>query len=181
MSNTPKLDKDDIELFRNAIGPVRPIQQNKVVHSSNKPKPMPLQTRADERIVLFEMDSGAIDPGTIETGDELHYKRPGIQNKYFQKLRRGQISIEAELDLHGMTVAEAKNALSQFLTYIKTRNKRCVRIIHGKGHGSRHGKPVLKNKLNHWLQQRDEVLAFCSARPIDGGTGAIYVLIKRLT
>lgn len=181
MSKTPKLNKDDIELFRNAIGPVLPIVQNKVVHNSNKPKPIPIQTQADERIVLAEMESGTIDPMTIETGDELHYKRPGIQNKHFQKLRRGQISIEAELDLHGMTVVEAKDALSRFFSYSHARNKRCVRIIHGKGHGSRHGKPVLKNKLNHWLQQRDDVLAFCSARPVDGGTGAIYVLIKRLT
>ena len=96
-----------------------------------------------------------------------------------RKLRRGQFQIGPALDLHGMTVATAREALTRFLHAARREGRSCVRIIHGKGNGSRHRGPVLKLKINHWLRQRDEVLAFCSARPVDGGTGAIYVLLRR--
>ena len=102
-----------------------------------------------------------------------------LQQKLLKQLRRGQLTITAELDLHGYIVADARIALTEFLTDCRRHGDRCVRIVHGKGHGSRQKLPVLKNKVNTWLQQRDEILAFCSARPADGGTGAVYVLLKR--
>ncbi|MCG8379470.1 MAG: Smr/MutS family protein, partial [Proteobacteria bacterium] len=105
--------------------------------------------------------------------------KPGLQKQTLRKLRRGQFNIEGELDLHGMTAVMAKEALSTFLKRCKSQNKRCIRIIHGKGLGSKDKKPVIKNKLNNWLQKRDDILAFCSAREVDGGTGAIYLLLKR--
>ena len=95
-----------------------------------------------------------------------------------RKLRRGQYAIEAQLDLHGNTVPEARERVSTFLRDMQTQGKRCVRIIHGKGKSSEGKLPVLKGKVNAWLQQWDQVLAFCSARPNDGGTGAIYVLLR---
>ncbi|MEZ5671388.1 MAG: Smr/MutS family protein [Thiotrichaceae bacterium] len=90
----------------------------------------------------------------------------------------GQFSISAELDLHGLIVSQAREAVVDFLHYCRDRSLRCVRIVHGKGYGSWQKQPILKGKLNHWLRQRDEVLAFCPARGVDGGTGAVYVLLK---
>jgi len=116
----------------------------------------------------------------FETGEELLHVRPGLQQTVIRKLRRGQYAIEAELDLHGATVTQAREAVDEFLGAARERGKRCVRIIHGKGHSSVGKMPVLKGKVNSWLRQKDEVLAFCSARPNDGGTGAVYVLLKRI-
>jgi DNA-nicking Smr family endonuclease len=118
-------------------------------------------------------------PAELETGVELLFARNGLQHSVLRKLRRGQFSVAAELDLHGLRVEEARQELGQFLLHCRLTHKQCVRIIHGKGNRSHRQQPVLKGKVNHWLRQRDEVLAFCSARPIDGGTGAIYVLLKR--
>ena len=129
--------------------------------------------------MLADMFSDSIDPADMETGEELLFARDGLQHSVLRKLRRGQFSVAAELDLHGLRVEEARQELSHFLIHCRITHKQCVRIIHGKGNGSRRQQPVLKGKVNHWLRQRDEVLAFCSARPIDGGTGAIYLLLKR--
>ena len=101
-----------------------------------------------------------------------------MQKKVFRKLKRGQYSIEAELDLHGLTKVEAEEQLNMFISEIRDQGIRCVRIIHGKGYGSTNKGPVIKPLVNRWLQQRSEILAFCSARPADGGTGAVYVLVK---
>jgi DNA-nicking Smr family endonuclease len=115
----------------------------------------------------------------METGEEIYYCREGLQQTVLRKLKRGQFRVSAFLDLHGMTVTIARQALAHFLQIARRDNITCVRIIHGKGNRSRHKGPILKHKVNHWLRQRDEVLAFCSARPVDGGTGAVYVLLRR--
>ena len=128
--------------------------------------------------MLRELLQDHLDPAELETGEELSFLRPGLQQKLLRKLRRGQFSVAAELDLHGMTANEAYAAVGEFLKRARTRNARCVRIIHGKGNGSLHKLPVLKAKIGGWLRRRDEVLAYCSARPVDGGTGAVYVLLK---
>jgi DNA-nicking Smr family endonuclease len=144
------------------------------------PAPIPRFTLADERQVLADMMSDYFEPADLETGEELVYRRDGVQQAVLRKLRRGQFRVGAVLDLHGMTVAAAKEALAAFLHRARRDSLSCVRIIHGKGNGSRHRGPVLKQKINGWLRQRDEVLAFCSARAMDGGTGAIYVLLRRM-
>ena len=87
--------------------------------------------------------------------------------------------IEAELDLHGLTAERAEPMLATFLAECQQQQIRCVRVIHGKGWGSRDNRPVLKSKVNYWLRQSDAVLAFCSATIEDGGTGALYILLKR--
>jgi DNA-nicking Smr family endonuclease len=115
----------------------------------------------------------------IETGEELEFVRPGIQHRLFQELRRGSIPPEEMLDLHGLRVVEARQALAGFLAYAIRHRLRVVQIIHGKGYRSEDRQPVLKQKINQWLRQRDEVLAFCSAPRFDGGTGAAYVLLSR--
>jgi DNA-nicking Smr family endonuclease len=96
-------------------------------------------------------------------------------------LRGGHWVVQSELDLHGLRVDEAREALARFLAEVRRRGDRCVRIIHGKGLRSRNREPVLKSKVRGWLRQRDEVLAFVEARPIAGGSGAVVVLLKAAT
>jgi DNA-nicking Smr family endonuclease len=169
---------EDQALFRQAVQDVTPLHTDRLPLSAPKPKPIARQRQLDEQQVIHDMLSEHYDPSQWETGEELLFMRPGVQHSVLQKLRRGQYSIHAELDLHGMVVSVARVSVGEFLHECRARGVRCARIIHGKGYGSWQRKPVLKAKLNKWLQQRDEVMAFCSARQVDGGTGAIYVLLK---
>ena len=179
MSKKSDPTDDEPGLFRKMMGDVRPLDQDKIHPYRQKPPARPVKREQEEKQVIRDMMSDPMDLDELETGEELIFSRSGVQSNVIRKLRRGQFSIEAELDLHRMTANEARQAVAQFLPSMSQAGKRCVRIIHGKGHGSFNKLPVLKLKLNHWLKQRDEVLAFCSARPVDGGTGAIYVLLKR--
>jgi DNA-nicking Smr family endonuclease len=172
--------KNKSALFREAMQGVKPLKcDNKVPLAKPRPLPFPKQRLLEEALVRTDMLSEDYDPAEMETGEELLFVRPGIQHSVFMKLRRGYFSVTAELDLHGMIVRIARTEVAAFLRECQNRNVRCARIIHGKGYGSWQKQPVLKEQLNKWLQQRDEVLAFCSARQVDGGTGAVYVLIKR--
>ena len=158
---------------------VRPIRTDKVLNHPPKPSPDPVQTRKDEARVMKKLLDLRYDSAEFQPGDVLIFKRPGVSKAVLQKLRRGQYSMSTELDLHGMTMAEAEQALNRFITHVRETGARCVRIVHGKGHRSGNRGPVLKPLASTWLTKRDEVLAFCSARPVDGGTGALYVLLKR--
>jgi DNA-nicking Smr family endonuclease len=174
-----KPDPEDVDLFRTSVGEVRPVHDDRVAPHRRALSPRPMFRELDEAAVLQDLLSDHFDAADMETGDELIFIRPGLQLRTLRKLRRGQIVVDAELDLHGMTVPVARNAVASFLVGCLRRRIQCVRIIHGKGRGSRHRGPVLKTKVGGWLRQRDEVLAYCSARSYDGGTGAIYVLLKR--
>jgi DNA-nicking Smr family endonuclease len=174
-----KPDPDDIKLFRDSVGNVKTVSNDRVAPVRRKIAPRPVFRERDETEVLRDMLSDLFDPAEMENGDELLYIRPGLQQRTVRKLRRGKLSLEAELDLHGMTVPVARTAVAGFLRECQHRHVQCARIIHGKGLGSRHRAPVLKQKVGGWLRQRDEVLAYCSARHYDGGTGALYVLLKR--
>ena len=180
MSKKPTSTDSSTELFRQLVGEVRPLSQDKIHPYRQKPPARPIKRQEDEKQVLQDMMSDLFEIDEVETGEELIFTRPGVQTSVMRKLRRGQFSIEAELDLHRMTAEQARQAIAHFLHQMGIDGRRCVRIIHGKGHGSFNKTPVLKNKVNRWLRQRDEVLAFCSARPVDGGTGALYVLLKRI-
>ena len=179
MAKKSDIEPQDRALFRNTIGSVKRLHHDRVEHPGSSPPPVPRYTDADERQVLIDMVSSYFDPAELETGDEIAYCSDGLQHAVLRKLRRGQFKVGAVLDLHGMTVPMARQALTEFLHRARLNHITCVRIIHGKGNRSRHRGPVLKQKTSQWLQRRDEVLAFCSARPMDGGTGAIYVLLKR--
>lgn len=174
-----KRSKDDSRLFREHVHGIRPVRQDRVAPHRTKRKPVPEQSRRDAAAVLESLLSDDYDPAEVETGEELLYVRPGLQHAVIRKLRRGQYAIEAELDLHGYTVPQAREALDKFLRNARAFGKRCVRVIHGKGRSSEGKMPVLKGKVNVWLQQKNEVMAFCSAVPRDGGTGAVYVLLRR--
>ena len=123
--------------------------------------------------------SDDLEISDYRTGDELRYSRPGLSKALLRKLRKGEYLVEAELDLHGKIVSEAKQSVGLFLKKCCNTQRRCIRIIHGKGLGSPGGQPKLKIKLDIWLRQRDDVLAYCSAQPQDGGMGAVYVLLKK--
>ena len=174
-----KRHKGHDPLFREHIGDVRPVKQDRVSPHRTKRKPVPEQSRRDAVEVIKSLLSDDYDPADIETGEELLYFRPGLQHSVVRKLRRGQYAIEAELDLHGLTVPQAREALDKFSRTARTLGKRCVRIVHGKGRSSEGKMPVLKGKVNAWLRQKGDVLAFSTAIPRDGGTGAVYVLLRR--
>ena len=178
MRHKPKVSSEDAALFRAEVGTVKPLVHDRHPTPKRRPKPRARQRLRDEQQVLTDLLSDEYEPAELETGEELLFARPGLQHGVLRKLRRGQFSVGAQLDLHGMTVAVARVALGEFLHDCRRNASRCVRIIHGKGRGSSHKGPVLKGKVNKWLMQRDEVLAFCSTPRTDGGTGAIYVLLK---
>jgi len=174
-----KPDPEDSRLFRDSVGEVRPVHHDRIVPTRRAPGTRPKFRDQDEALVLRDLLSDHHEPLDVETGDELVFVRAGLQQRTLKKLRRGLFVVGAELDLHGMTVPVARHAVAEFLHACRLRRVQCARIVHGKGRGSRHRAPVLKHKIGHWLQQRDEVLAYCSARQCDGGTGAVYVLLKR--
>lgn len=174
-----KLDDADKALFRQAVADARPLPQDKIKPARPRSAPVPRSRLRDEQAIMRSLLSDPVDLEDIQTGEEMIYSRDGIQASLLRKLRRGQIRVDAELDLHRLTRDKARAAITQFLAASLSQDKRCLRIIHGKGLGSFNKQPVLKGLVNHWLQQHNAVLAFCSARPNDGGTGALYVLLRR--
>lgn len=179
MTDHSDIDDEERRLFRNAVSGIRQIRHDKIAPVRSRRKPYPHQRYRDNQEVLKESLSMPPDQADIEVGDELLFSRNGVQNSVMRKLRRGQYRSEAELDLHRLTAVQAHQALTSFILHCQRRHLRCVRIIHGKGLGSKDQRPVLKGRVNQWLRQWDDVLAFCSARPCDGGSGATYVLLRK--
>lgn len=171
-------DEADDEFRRAMRGVRRHVPGDRAHRNVKAPTPRPRQTEADEAAVIHEMMSGP-DPECFETGETLSYRAPGVQERVLRQLRRGGYRREAELDLHGLNRDRAREAVSEFLALCRQRDYRCVRIIHGKGKGSPNSGPVLKRVLDGWLRKVRNVVAFCSARPADGGSGALYVLLRR--
>lgn len=179
MTRRREVTAEEKALFRAHVGEVRRITAARAESAPRRPAPIPRQRQADEAQVMDELTTLEYDPASLETGDELLYRGAGLQDRQFRRLRRGQFRVEGQLDLHGYTAEAARVAVAAFLTHSRQGGRRCVRIIHGKGRGSRNGRPVLKAQVNHWLRQRRDVLGFCSTLPADGGTGAVYVLLKK--
>ena len=174
------LRPDEQAEFREAMKDVRPLEVPQTAPEQKElPAPIPRQSMQDEQDVLFSLLTHAYDFDELETGEELLYLRPGLQQSLLRKLRRGHFALQASLDLHGLTVPEAKEAIGIFLAQARQRDLRCVRIIHGKGLSSPNKEPVLKGKVRGWLMQREEILAFSQARPMEGGGGAVVVLLGR--
>ncbi len=175
-----RLRPEDREIFRASVADVTPLPgRNRADPAPRQPRPVPAQRLRDDHAVLQDSLSDRIpwDAG-LETGEELSFLRNGIPAQTLRKLRRGHWTIQGELDLHGLTSPEARALLVEFLNDCALRGLRCVRIIHGKGLRSKNREPVLRQKVAHWLMQRDEILAFCQARRTEGGSGAVVVLLK---
>jgi DNA-nicking Smr family endonuclease len=167
------------ELFSRAIGPTQPLRAHgRVVHAPQPAPPEPRQRQRDEQNVLRESISDEFDASTLLHVDEhLSFRRPGIGPDVTAKLRRGHWAVQAQVDLHGLRTDEAREALGSFLREAQRAGLRCVRVVHGKGLGSPGKAPVLKSKVHGWLVQKKEVLAFVQARPLEGGAGALLVLL----
>jgi DNA-nicking Smr family endonuclease len=170
----------DAQLFRAAVRDVKPLPAATppAVERRRPPPPVARFSRADRHAVLEESLDGRSGDPELASGDELVYHRAGVQTSVLKKLRRGQYRVQAEIDLHGLTVAEAKQALREFLATALDQQFRCVRIIHGKGLRSGHRGPVLKGVVSSVLRRVKPVVAYVSARQVDGGTGAVYVLLS---
>jgi len=173
-----KRDDPDALLFRDAVRDVKPMTpQASAALAKRKPPARARFTAADRAAVLVESLQG-LEGEITDTGDEITFRRDGVQDGVMRKLKRGEYRVEEVCDLHGLRVDEAKARLREFLADVLAHNLRCVRIIHGKGKGSGPRGPVLKTAVNMILRKTSPVLAFTSARRIDGGTGAINVLLK---
>ena len=166
-------------LFTRAVGKVAPIaNQERVWSLPQRPSTRPLQQDLDDEAVMHESMSDEFDISTLlDADDQLSFRRPGIGTDITRKLRKGEWSIQGQIDLHGLRSDEARNAMGQFIRDAKRMGWRCVRVVHGKGLGSPGKEPVLKSKVQRWLVQKNEVLAFVQAKPSDGGGGALLVLM----
>jgi DNA-nicking Smr family endonuclease len=171
------ISKDDQRTFREATRGVKKIKpQDRVEFDRPRPAPRAQQRRAAQAAVLEESMS---DWNFAQLGEEISFKRESVSAHTFRQLRLGRFSIEAEIDLHGLRRSEAKVVLQEFLTECARRELGCVRVIHGKGSRSGPDGPVLKASVASWLGYWDAVLAFVSATRRHGGSGAVYVLLKR--
>lgn len=173
------IDEDDVALFRSAVGPVH----KKISHERDRsrpkaPPPKPKQRTLDELAVIDELASGRFDFNDVETGEEISYLSEGLSQRVLKRLRRGHWRAQEELDLHEMTVKVATNALREFLAEAQRGGLTCVKVIHGKGLRSGPDGPKLKRMSASVLARHSGVLAFASAPHHDGGTGAVYVLLR---
>lgn len=172
--------KAEKTLFQRAVGPVKPLASLPRVELNGTPAPPnAFQQKRDDDRVLRESLSDDFDVSTLlDTDDELSYRRSGIGTDVTQKLRKGHWSLQGQIDLHGLRSDEAREALGQFIRDAYKRGWRCVRVVHGKGLGSPGKTPVLKSKVQRWLVQKNEVLAFVQAKASEGGAGALVVLLS---
>ena len=167
-------------LFARAAGQVQPLAvPARVTLVRELPPPLPVQLKLDEQRVLQEALSDEFDTSTLlDVDDAMSYRRPGVGTDVTRKLRRGDWSIQREIDLHGLRRDDAREALGEFIREAYRQGLRCLRVVHGKGLGSPGKTPVLKGKVQGWLVQKNEVMAFVQARASDGGAGALVVLLK---
>lgn len=174
----PDEETEAARLFREAVRGVKPLGAREPPPRPPGPRPRARFTRADRAAVLREsLEAAAADPAAL-SGEELAFHRPQVQATVLRKLRRGEYRVEREIDLHGLTVLEAKHDLRLFLINALEQHVQCVRVVHGKGLRSGPRGPVLKATVNTVLRHTGAVLAFVSARQADGGSGAVYVLLS---
>jgi len=175
-------EEDDMSLFLSAMDGVEQITERGEAPAPNPRLPEMIDENAEALAELAEMVAGQGDFTVADTDEYIEGAAPGIDSRLLRSLRRGDFSLQGRLDLHGMTQVQAKEAVDRFLTDSRRTNKRCVLIVHGRGLNSPDQVPVLKERMREWLNQKrlgKTVLAFATARPQDGGTGAVYVLLRR--
>ncbi|MEJ0040629.1 MAG: Smr/MutS family protein [Gammaproteobacteria bacterium] len=171
-----QVSADDSELFRKTVGPVKPLREDRFVQTPRRRQGRARFTKAG-RLAAIEASLTQIDP-LVVGGETLSHRRPGVPENVLRKLRRGEYGLDAELDLHGLNVAQAKHALHDFLAGALARHALCVRIIHGKGLRSGSRGPVIKSAVDAVLRQTSAVAAYASAGHASGGTGAVHVLLS---
>ena len=175
-----EMTDDDDNLFRRAMSDAKPLKaEQRADDPLKKPKPRARFSRADKRAVLEESLHADLDTLEHDNADYLRFHRASVGRRTMRKLARGNIAVQDEIDLHGLTQGEAREYLHDFINRCASSGKTCVRVVHGKGLGSGHRGPVLKISVNRWLRRWDPVLAFVSTPQVDGGTGAVYVLLRK--
>jgi DNA-nicking Smr family endonuclease len=167
---------DDEDLFRKEMAGVKPLKPDQRHRHTPKRKAIRVRQGADLSPIA---DVFSDAPLSEDCPDQLSFSRSGIQPATLKKLRQGKLAIEDEIDLHGMTVDDARDYLRSFLAECEASSTRVIRIVHGKGYRSKDRKPLIKGMVNRWLREVPMVLAFNSAIPADGGNGAVYVLLKK--
>lgn len=168
-------DKEEVNLFSQAMADVTPHSHDKV---SQQQKPHTIKKR--QSVSQDEFDDTLSDDFIPDCDNFLEFSRPGIQKSLLKQIRNGKVAVEDRLDLHGYTRDQARTTLLKFIHHSQQNNLKLICVVHGKGRHSEDGRPVLKAMVNKWLQNIDIVLAFTTAQAEDGGTGAVYVLIKRI-
>jgi DNA-nicking Smr family endonuclease len=174
-----KVDSTDVAAFRTAMRDVKPLAAHPACHAPPKPtrrtrlRPQPVAAEGLDE--LMPLIAGAADEDAAAT---LTFQRAGVRDQVMRRLRRGLIPSEDELDLHGMNQTQARDQLADFIAHSRDAGLRCVRVVHGKGYRSGARGPILKTAVNIWLRRHLDVMAFTSAKVIDGGTGAVYVLLR---
>ncbi|HIF55181.1 MAG: Smr/MutS family protein [Methylococcales bacterium] len=171
------LSSEDTALFRKTIGKIKAIKSDSVLLTdTSKPKPYPQTQTLNTPSHFAEVIDNEIEK--LHQEDSIRFIAPGLQKNVLKKLRKGFFGLDASIDLHGLSSREADFQLSRFLQHSLANGYRCIHIIHGKGYRSPNNQPVLKNDINVWLRQHKEVQAFCSTPQKEGGTGAVFVLLK---
>jgi DNA-nicking Smr family endonuclease len=173
-----KPDNDEA-LFRQEMADVRPLRREDRHDFRRRPRRTRRPGENDTQALLGESLRMSPFEHLLETGEELNFRSEQLSQQAFRRLRRGEFAVQDEIDLHGMSVARARETLGDFIAECLRRHLHCVRVVHGKGMGSGPRGPVLKQEVNRWLRQWDSVLGFASTPPRDGGTGAVYVLLRR--
>ena len=182
---TPPKDDDNLvnNEFRQSVKGVRRIFCDRVDLQQQRKKSKPVRFKINKDMTdPFEQEdflSDEWETSPVDFEESLSFYQNGIDFKTSQALKKGKIVPEDHLDLHGFTMVQAREELTEFIHFALLHDIRCIRIIHGKGYKAQQDYPLLKNKVNSWLRQHPQVLAFNSALPKDGGTGAVYVLLKQ--
>jgi DNA-nicking Smr family endonuclease len=166
---------DDDDAFRDAMRDVKPIKYDKIAPAT-KSRKIKTRREADNPIQPAYATS---DYAETTPEEYLFFHRGGLQDRRLTSFKRGELPIAASLDLHGQTVQHAAQALTEFLQATQSEQQQCVLVIHGRGYRSELGRPVIKAQIKQWLSSSPQVIAYCSAQPKHGGTGAVYVLLKR--
>ena len=177
------MQDDDFSLFQSAVRGVKPIEHDRA--DTGKPRSNKAQIATRRANATISNDETRIDGLSdqfiidVAAEDELYWARDGVQEGQIRKLKAGQIPFEGSLDLHGLSVEKARTLLWDFLAEACKFEIRCVRVTHGKAARTDGRKPLIKSHVNTWLRQHPQVLGFTSCLPRHGGTGAIYLMLKR--
>ena len=178
---TKKHSDDDFASFQEEIKGVRPLKNDRVDLYAHPDHVQPYKdsNQYDDNESQIPL-SDELETPTVDGESFIFFAQSGLQLKTQKQLRQGKIIIEDHLDLHGLTIEKARDILLEFIDFAQKNQVRCIRLVHGKGYRTKTNKPVLKNQVNRWLRQHPQILAFSSAQPRDGGTGAVYILLKSL-
>jgi DNA-nicking Smr family endonuclease len=167
------------------VAPLAPDPRGRLGAPGPSPAPRPSRRAADDAEAYAELADLVEGAGPFDitaTEEYIEGLAPGIDRRLLRKLKHGDWALQGHLDLHGLSSDEARAEVERFLESARSQGKRCVLIIHGRGHHSKEGIAVLKERLKVWLTRgriARGVLAFATARPADGGGGAVYVLLRK--